>query len=367
MKLASFHNSTTKTIGFAVTALAFGLGVSAPAQAAAIIFNTGNASTANVALGINDLGHLNVVDPTGTVTTSNGTSGAFGVAGKYVVGGLNTYQDATTPGCFCEGWGVSGRIGGTSYSANASADSRNGGIRNLTLSSFVTNASAGTGNFATSTVSLTDLPGLLITQDYRVAANTSALFENKVTISNTTGSAITDLRFVRDMDWDIPPTAFSELVTIGGVGTTSFLELSHDNGFADTNPLAITTPINAATLNTNFTDNGPTDHGAYFKFNFGTLAAGDSRSFSIFYGAAPNEVAANAALGATGIELYSFGQSNGNGATGNPQTYIFGFQGVGGNAVVPTAVPEPFTIVGTLVGGTAALRMRKKLKSNNKV
>ena len=31
---------------------------------------------------------------------------------------------------------------------------------------------------------------------------------------------------------------------------------------------------------------------------------------------------------------------------------------------VSTAVPEPFTIIGTLVGGTAALRMRKKLKAN---
>ncbi len=31
-----------------------------------------------------------------------------------------------------------------------------------------------------------------------------------------------------------------------------------------------------------------------------------------------------------------------------------------------TAVPEPFTIIGTLVGGTAAMRMRKKLKSVNK-
>jgi hypothetical protein len=29
----------------------------------------------------------------------------------------------------------------------------------------------------------------------------------------------------------------------------------------------------------------------------------------------------------------------------------------------PTAVPEPFTIIGTIVGGTAALRMRKKLIS----
>jgi hypothetical protein len=31
-----------------------------------------------------------------------------------------------------------------------------------------------------------------------------------------------------------------------------------------------------------------------------------------------------------------------------------------------TAVPEPFTVIGTLVGGTAALRMRKKLKSAGK-
>jgi hypothetical protein len=31
-----------------------------------------------------------------------------------------------------------------------------------------------------------------------------------------------------------------------------------------------------------------------------------------------------------------------------------------------TSVPEPFTIIGTLVGGTAALRMRKKLKANSK-
>ncbi len=31
-----------------------------------------------------------------------------------------------------------------------------------------------------------------------------------------------------------------------------------------------------------------------------------------------------------------------------------------------TAVPEPFTIIGTLIGGSTALRMRKKLKSSNK-
>jgi hypothetical protein len=32
------------------------------------------------------------------------------------------------------------------------------------------------------------------------------------------------------------------------------------------------------------------------------------------------------------------------------------------NSTASTAVPEPFTIIGTLIGGTAALRMKKKLK-----
>ena len=32
-----------------------------------------------------------------------------------------------------------------------------------------------------------------------------------------------------------------------------------------------------------------------------------------------------------------------------------------------TAVPEPFTIIGTLIGGTAAVRMRKKLKASSNV
>ena len=36
------------------------------------------------------------------------------------------------------------------------------------------------------------------------------------------------------------------------------------------------------------------------------------------------------------------------------------------NFSAPTSVPEPFTVIGTLVGGTAALRIRKKLKLANK-
>ena len=33
------------------------------------------------------------------------------------------------------------------------------------------------------------------------------------------------------------------------------------------------------------------------------------------------------------------------------------------NSGTPTSVPEPFTVIGTLIGGTAAIRIRKKLKA----
>jgi hypothetical protein len=47
--------------------------------------------------------------------------------------------------------------------------------------------------------------------------------------------------------------------------------------------------------------------------------------------------------------------------------YRFGFTftptGLAFEPTTSTAVPEPFTIIGTLIGGTAAFRMRKKLKA----
>jgi hypothetical protein len=40
--------------------------------------------------------------------------------------------------------------------------------------------------------------------------------------------------------------------------------------------------------------------------------------------------------------------------------------GVSVNAVSSTTVPEPFTIIGTLIGGTAALRLKKKIEDSSK-
>lgn len=318
--------------------LALGGATSASAE---VIFNTGSAATATIALGVNPLGNLN------TSVGSVATVGYTGIAYKFPDG---SWRDATSPGCLCEGWGVS--AGAVSGYANAAA-----GSAGLVSDSFTATAAN-----ITSVVHLSALPGLSVTQSYSVSPASTSAFVNHVTITNTTGGALTDVRYVRVMDWDVPPTEFSELVTIAGTATTTLLELSHDDGFESSNPLASTGAILPGTTNVDFVDSGPADHGAYFKFNFGTLAAGASYSFDVFYGAAGTETGALAALGAIGPELYSLGQSFGPASATSP-TFFFAFKGVGGSVITPpTGVSEPssLALLGLGLLGVGLSRTRRR-------
>src|SRR3990172_3381375 len=318
------------------------------ASAGAIITN------GTVTLGVNDQGHLNV---------EGGPS--FGGVGPTGLHFNATGNDATSPGCLCEGWGVAIATGsGSPFSgyANIAVD----GVVNVALVSFTSTAST-----ATSVVNINGIssaPALQVTHFYHPSVSPN-LYQVDVTIRNISGGVLGDgptaLRYPRVMDWDIQPTANSEFVTINGLPATNVLFAS-DDGFETANPLTFVDGIPAGTpldlagcgFTTNFTDCGPADHGALFDLSFPALDDGEERILRIFYGAASTEPEADGARSDAGVGPFSYGQCDPlkevtepplcDQTTGTPNTFIFGFAGVGETPPPPPPppiVPAPSTIL----------------------
>jgi type IV pilus assembly protein PilY1 len=274
--------------------------------------------------------------------------------------------DSVTPGCFCEGWGAAYN---GSVTGNSSND--NGGNTNVTGVSFASTATTATA--------VTKIGNLQVTQAYAPApgAGGNWLFQDTVTMTNTGGAPDTNVSYGRSTDWDINPTEFNEIETLGGWGATA-LTYSVNNGFCADDPLAlptscyaITTTTGSAWTDTDFTQNGVADQGSSFVFNFGSLAPGGSTTFDIFYGAADNNADAVGALTAVGAQVYVLGYaSDGAGCSGTPcrdgaanlnsGTWMFAFSGVGGTPISVTPEPASLVLCGAGLFGLGLLRRRKK-------
>lgn len=270
-----------------------------------------------VMLGVNDQGNLNVDGgpPSAGDTTTVGL--------RYIPTG----SEATAPGCLCEGWGVADAISGVAGEAN-----RDTGINNIAVQSFSADA-----HTATSVVTVGST--FRVTHYYHPSASPN-LYQVDVTIENISSDKV-DVRYRRNMDWDIEPTVFDEYATIQ-VGTAENIIHTSDDGFASSNPLVSDSlvlrgndprPVTFGEM----TDSGPYDHGALFDFDFGRVAVGGKVQFVTFYGAAGNETEADAALDSVGAEAYSYGQpaenSYGDYTRGEPNTFIFAFKGIGGSQI----------------------------------
>jgi hypothetical protein len=289
------------------------------ARSAAILSN------GKIMLGVNPEGHLIVPGE----VLSSGRLGAVDIGLRYLDAGGVQWESLAT-GCLCEGWGVADAASGVEGHASVDWD----GVHNLALVRFESDAAAGT---ALSVVRVGD--ALEVAHAFRPAPENDHLYEIAVTITNIGDAPVGDLRYTRGMDWDVPPNTFSEYVTIQGTAGSAAVLHASDDSFASVDPLA---PYSSVRFSGDAIDQGPGDHGAHFDFGFGALAPGASHRFRLFYGAAPSEAEALAALTAVSAEVYSLGQSNWDGSTdptdpmgapegahgkstGRPITFAFGY------------------------------------------
>lgn len=279
-----------------------------------------------------------------TLTNGPITMGLFndGSLGSLGVGLTGVPGDAITPGCLCEGWGAAGNGVGNYTYGNASPS----GI----VSSAISGVTAST---AISTVQLAN--GLQVVHNYTPIGG-GELFKISITMTNTTGALMTDVRYARTLDWDVPPGHFGDDFTTiyGGTAAGPGGKVLHTSSdpFAAPNPM-VTRPENA---NTNVT-NLPGDKGAYFILGFGNLAIGASESFTTYIGASTTTTGLLTAFAGVGVEAYSYSfDDNG------PYTFGWGFAGLGLPPIEPpVGVPEPGTLalLGLALVAAAARRRRQ--------
>jgi hypothetical protein len=259
-------------------------------------------SNGTVQLGVSTMGNIDV--PGGTPST--------GTQDTYVGLRLNSSNyDGLAPGCKCEGWGVSD--GTTSGWVSDQI-----GTAGITVTSF-----AATTNTARSEVVAAGT--FKVVHQFDPVPGTPNLYKITVSVTNI-GTASATLLYRRTMDWDVEPTAFEEYITIGAFGALpSELVYTDNNGFATPDPLAPRSDLGASGM---FVDYGPDDTGALFDFNFGTLGVNQTKTFSLFYGAAPSETGALSALQAVGATVYSLGEPSNQGGPdlGQPITFFFGYK-----------------------------------------
>ena len=325
-----------------------------------IIHNSTTTANQVLALGVNQQGHLNT--PNGSGTTANNTNtlnanGSVGTAYKWV-GGRPTsgngktypagWYDGTSPGQKWEGWGASA-IDSRNVATYGSASVASGGIRNVTVKSFVVD-----GTSIKSTVWINDSSGapmLEVTHSYGPTSGTTNpnLFQALVTITNISGGTLKDMRYRRSMDWDILDNLTGVYVDHQGVansyGSANTPKISDacDNGGSypsnanpPPNPLIKCVPsippLSPSSINTDFVGIGPGNLGSSFTFSFGDIACNESAIFFIYYGAGNSKAQITGALSTVGAGVYSLGYD----PLYPSIVYGFGFKGVSGSAVAPT-------------------------------
>ncbi|MFF3878411.1 DUF6055 domain-containing protein [Streptomyces sp. NPDC001978] len=230
-------------------------------------------------------------------------------------------------GCFCEGWGVqvtppggAGQWSGWSH-----------GVQGLSPNAEVTEFSV-TGSSVTSVVRLRGITSgdVIVTHTYRPSSRPE-LYDVEVRIEALDPPEdVPHITYRRIVDWDVEPTPLHEYVTVKADHPN--VEFASDHGLGGPDP-ASGRPV--LFNQGSFTDAGPYDQGTLFDFSVPLEDppgpdTGNVGEFHLYYGAAPNQADALAALADVGAPVYSLAKPStaGNPASGEPTTFVLGYKPV---------------------------------------
>ena len=143
-------------------------------EESAIIYNSTTLEEQQIALGIRKEGQMG--SRSGNIAENASDTGiAYKFDGSYSQGYKSGWQDATTPGCLCEGWGA-GFVDRVGRQSHGRANESKGGVQNIEVKSFVSDETS-----ITSTVWIKDSVGqpvLEVTHRFGPAAKVpGALFQ----------------------------------------------------------------------------------------------------------------------------------------------------------------------------------------------
>ncbi|WP_310413345.1 PEP-CTERM sorting domain-containing protein, partial [Chamaesiphon sp. OTE_8_metabat_110] len=215
-----------------------------------------------------------------------------------------------------------------------------------------TAASGGTGGAGTGVAG-----GLSYTFDFY---NSGGTFTTRTTAQGL------NLRFlVYDVDGE--PSQGEAVRIAKGNGTSGFISYQRGNGGTSVagntvGPLIVTEDLNNYTFTGQNDNIAETNSAAATVFNFQNT---NSVTFNFEALTRAGSATDNPVFSAIDGDLSILGATE----TLKQVSLLTNFGPVvtANAAGTTTPVPEPFTIIGTLVGGTAALRMRKKLKASSGV
>jgi hypothetical protein len=301
------------------------------------------ASAASAGVGaILDNGTIEIgVDSAASLNLDGGSESAG--TGTTIVGlrDVATNLEGVSLGIPYEGWGLADLVSVQSGGA-ASLVGKAGGTFNLT---YVDSGVSGSGTLGESTgdrayyvydlyptvvgpSTEVPIPPLMeITHDFHPSKN-PRLYEIEVTIENTSLNAVKP-RYRRVVDWDIEPVGTSPNYVTIHYGPSTAVTGSNTDAFNPVDPLTPFGPILSPTRGTSAcganleTIDCVGDIGAGFDFEFPEIPPGGKLRFWLYYGAAPTEAGALAALADVGASAYSLGQSA---TDGTPMTFMLGFK-----------------------------------------